>query len=318
MLVTQSQLFENSGRTRTGRSEELTVFATSLELLNISAEPPRLLTLLAAVQKGLVPLEEAAAQLPPGESLLPLLQQLLQDQLTAKEHADELARAGPNVEAELPRMPVEARIEKFQEVAAKRQRGLYVVLEDIGNPSNAAAILRTCDAFGVTEVLFVFERGEGFDIADASLHKSSSSSYLWVRTQVFSSTAECFTYLKGVGATSFATSLHSESTSIYQTNLTSEVVAIWMGNEARGLSAQALDAADQHVHIPMVGMVESLNISVSAAVVVAEVMRQRKCTERNFSQDAAQQSKTVESFVQSQQKHNRTDAIPSMPAQNMN
>jgi tRNA G18 (ribose-2'-O)-methylase SpoU len=66
--------------------------------------------------------------------------------------------------------PSSSRVEQYEKLARKRQRGLTVVLEDLANPFNAAAVLRNCDAFGVTEVLFIFSQNEAFDLDDPSLH----------------------------------------------------------------------------------------------------------------------------------------------------
>ena len=80
--------------------------------------------------------------------------------------------------------------------------------------------------------MFIFVHNEAFDLRDPILHAASSSSYLWVQTTVVTSVGEALTHLKG--ATNLATSLHTESTNIYETDMALDDVAIWFGNEHRG------------------------------------------------------------------------------------
>ena len=92
-------------------------------------------------------------------------------------------------------MPTQARIETIRRVAAQRQRGLAAVLEDIHDPHNAEAVLRTCDAVGVQDAYFVFEQEEYYDPRRIG-KQSSGSANKWVDCHIFHSTAACITQLK--------------------------------------------------------------------------------------------------------------------------
>eukprot|EP00658_Telonema_sp_P-2_P058713 TRINITY_DN47246_c0_g1_i1.p2 TRINITY_DN47246_c0_g1~~TRINITY_DN47246_c0_g1_i1.p2 ORF type:complete len:155 (+),score=41.59 TRINITY_DN47246_c0_g1_i1:214-678(+) len=116
----------------------------------------------------------------------------------------------------------------------------------------------------------------GFEMEQRAMSRTSSSANLWVETVVFSDTASCFDALEQEGYTSFATTMHSqESSCLYQTPWTQPRVAVWFGNETRGLTDTALSRAERHVHIEMQGMVESLNLAVSTGIVLSEIWRQR-------------------------------------------
>jgi tRNA (guanosine-2'-O-)-methyltransferase len=166
------------------------------------------------------------------------------------------------------------RKQRIKKVLSRRQQGV-VVLEDITDPHNAAAVFRSCDAFGIQDVYLIFNQEEKFN--PKKIGKSSSSSAnKWLTFHIYDSTAECLADLKKQGFRIIATVLDVKAKSLYKVNFKKKKIALLFGNEHRGLSENAKALADEKVYIPMQGMVESLNLSVSAAVCLSELFRQRK------------------------------------------
>ncbi len=171
-------------------------------------------------------------------------------------------------------MPINRRQQKLQEVASKRQAGFIVVLEDIHDPHNAAAILRTCDAFGVQDVWSIFNKEKAYNPRRVG-KSSSSSANKWLTFRVFKSVAECKAALKRLEYESVGTVLHDNAEDFTKAKLTAKRIALWVGNEHAGLSEQASAACDRLLILPMKGFVESLNVSVMTAISIYEISRQR-------------------------------------------
>lgn len=171
-------------------------------------------------------------------------------------------------------MATRERIERVQRAVASRQRGV-VVLEDIHDLHNAAAVFRSCEAFGFGQIELIFEREKAFDpISECKI--ASASTNLWLDFAVHDTTRACLDGLRARGVTIVATVVDDRAESIYEADLDEPEIAIVLGNEHRGLSDQAIEMADRLVVIPMGGMVQSLNLSVSAAVMMYEVTRRRR------------------------------------------
>lgn len=167
-------------------------------------------------------------------------------------------------------MPTERRIQKMQAVLKNRQQDLMVVCENIHDPHNVSAILRSCDAVGVAEVILFYTR-ETFPKLGK---KSSASAKKWVQTKKFDNPAKLQEYLHTKGTTIYATRVSPDAKSIFEIDW-SEPAAIIVGNEHKGVSKEGLTIAHQSIYIPMMGMVESLNVSVATAVILYEAYRQR-------------------------------------------
>ncbi len=170
-------------------------------------------------------------------------------------------------------MPTPERVQRYRDVAARRQRGV-VVLEDIHDPHNAEAVFRSCDAFGFQRVCLIFDEEEPFDPRRVG-KLSSSSANKWLDFEVYSSAKECLDVLHGEGFEVVATVAEGEAEEVFAAELTAPRIAVMLGNENRGLSHEAVALADRRLTIPMAGMVRSLNLSVTAAIVLFEVTRQR-------------------------------------------
>lgn len=164
------------------------------------------------------------------------------------------------------------RQERVRAVLAKRQPDLTVVLENIHDPHNVSAILRTCDAVGVLRVHAVYSIEEAPRRAFA--RQTSASAAKWIDVVFHRSIAACYDELRRAGFTIFATALAPDSTSLYERDFT-RPMALVLGNEMRGLSEEAVAQADGVIEIPLVGMVQSLNVSVACAVCLYEAFRQR-------------------------------------------
>lgn len=164
----------------------------------------------------------------------------------------------------------EKRFEKIVRVATARQFSLRVVLENIHDPHNVSAILRSCDAVGVSQVDLLYTIESFPKISKVS----SASSKKWVKQRRFNNTNDCVNTLRNEGFKIFATILSEDAENIYDLDLT-EKIAIVMGNEHRGISEDMSNGVDKHIYIPMRGMIQSLNVSVATAVTLYEAQRQR-------------------------------------------
>jgi tRNA (guanosine-2'-O-)-methyltransferase len=164
----------------------------------------------------------------------------------------------------------EKRLEKITSVIKSRQQSLTVVMENIHDPHNVSAIFRTCDAAGIPKVNLIYNL-ESFPRIGK---KSSASAYKWVDKERYKTIEECYSNLREDGFKIFASSLTENSKNLYDLDLTQKV-AIVVGNEHRGVSETAAKLADEVFLIPQFGMVQSLNVSVAAAIIVYEALRQR-------------------------------------------
>jgi tRNA (guanosine-2'-O-)-methyltransferase len=170
----------------------------------------------------------------------------------------------------------ERRERRIEEAAAGRQQGA-VVLEDIRDPHNAEAVFRSCEAFGFQRVCLIFEQEQPFDpqlIGKAS----SASANKWLSFSIYESTTDCLAELRAAGYEVLATVLDPSAESVYDARFDASRIAMLLGNEQQGLSEQALALADRKLTIPMRGLVQSLNLSVTAAICLYEITRQRLLT----------------------------------------
>ena len=174
----------------------------------------------------------------------------------------------------------ENRLKRFEEVLQHRTRHITVVLEDIYQPHNAAAVLRSCDCFGIQDV-HVIENQNKFEAnPDVEL-----GSLKWITMHKYNSqtenTAECISSLKKSGYKIIVTSPHKNDCSVEELDITHKT-ALFFGTEMRGATPVAFEQADAFVKIPMVGFTESLNISVSAAVTLYTLTSRLKHSSVNW------------------------------------
>lgn len=171
----------------------------------------------------------------------------------------------------VPEFRTEERKEKLRAVLEKRQPDITLVLENVHDRHNVSAVLRTCDATGLLEVNFVYYGGQEFPKLG---EKSSASARKWIKQNKFESVDECFSKLRKENKKIYTTNMSTDAVSLYNLDLT-QPVALVFGNEHKGVSDEASKLADGNFLIPQVGVIQSLNISVAAAVTLYEAFRQR-------------------------------------------
>lgn len=169
----------------------------------------------------------------------------------------------------------EDRVNKIRQVLEKRQPDFSLVLENVHDPHNLSAVLRSCDAVGVFEICLLYHSGQEVPKLAES---SSASARKWIYTKSFDNVKECYDYLHSQNKKILTTHLAQDSTDLYSIDFT-QPMALVFGNEHSGVSEEAYKLADGNFIIPQVGMVQSLNISVAAAVSVFEVFRQKRLAE---------------------------------------
>ena len=167
-------------------------------------------------------------------------------------------------------MRSERRLARLESVIRHRQPDLTVVLENIHDPHNVSAVLRSCDASGVSEIQLVYTEEQFPKLGK----KSSASAKKWVEHRKFDAVEQCYDTLHHEGFAIYATQLGRKSSSIYDLDLAKKVAFVF-GNEHRGVSDAAAKLADGNFMIPMFGMIQSLNVSVACAVALFEAVRQR-------------------------------------------
>lgn len=154
----------------------------------------------------------------------------------------------------------------------RRQGNITVVLENVEDPHNISAVLRTCDAVGIQDVYVLTTKIPRHKRWGA---KSSSSAAKWLTVHQFTDVQELFTVLRQRFDKIYTTHLSSDAISLYDIDFSGSVALIF-GNEQTGVSEEIRRLADGNFIIPMQGIIRSLNISVACAVSVYEAMRQKK------------------------------------------
>ena len=161
------------------------------------------------------------------------------------------------------------RRERIREVLSRRQPDLTVIAEHVHKPHNLSAVLRSCDAVGIGTVHAVNPTG-GVPTYSAT----SASAEKWVEVLVHGDVAGAVATVRRSGARVYAAHLSGTAVDYREVDYTVPC-AVLLGNEKDGVTPEAAELADAHVIIPMLGMVQSLNVSVAAAVILFEAQRQR-------------------------------------------
>lgn len=161
------------------------------------------------------------------------------------------------------------RYHRLRNVLNRRQTDLTVLLEDVHKPHNFSAIIRTCDAVGIFSAHAVYQHGKV-----PAFSETAQGSQKWVNIHSHSDLQTAVSHLKHQGHTIYAAHL-SDNAVDYRTPDYTQPSAILFGAEKWGVSNEAMALVDQAIYIPMLGMVQSLNVSVAAAVILFEAQRQR-------------------------------------------
>jgi len=166
----------------------------------------------------------------------------------------------------------ERRKQLFKEVAAKRTRHFTVVTEDVYQLHNTSAVVRTCDIFGVQDLHVVEEiTGKRID------KEIAMGAQKWVDVYRYDTIDSCITALKSKDYRIIATTPHENAQMLDDFDITRKA-AFFFGKESTGLSDKVFEKADGFLKIPMYGFTESLNISVSAAIILQHVVQKLKKT----------------------------------------
>ncbi|MBT0727761.1 tRNA (guanosine(18)-2'-O)-methyltransferase TrmH [Rosenbergiella australiborealis] len=161
------------------------------------------------------------------------------------------------------------RLTRIQEMLARRQPDLTVCLEQVHKPHNISAIIRTADAVGIHHIHAVWPEDRMRTAAS-----SSAGSNNWVNVHTHDSIERAVDQLKSLNMQILATHLSPNAIDFRDIDYT-KPTCILMGQEKTGISDTALSLADHHIVIPMLGMVQSLNVSVASALILYEAQRQR-------------------------------------------
>lgn len=163
------------------------------------------------------------------------------------------------------------RRQKLISVLNKRQNDITVVLENVFDPHNISAVMRTCDAAGVQDIYVLNTKIPQHKKWGA---KSSSSAAKWLTIHQFDNAEECFSSLRKRYSTILTTHLSSDAVSLHSIDFTKSIALVF-GNEHEGVSEEIRKSADGNFIIPQVGIIRSLNISVACAVTLYEAFRQK-------------------------------------------
>ncbi len=195
----------------------------------------------------------------------------------------------------------EKRKKLFKKVILERTRYITVVLEDIFQPHNASAVLRSCDCFGVQDVHIIENRNKYTLNPDVAMGSSK-----WLNLNKYNqednNTRSALRNLKSKGYRIVATSPHSDDVELYDLDLEKGKVAIVFGTELTGISEVVKEEADEFLRIPMYGFTESFNISVSAALVLQHLAHQIRKSGVEWELPAYEQNEVVLNWLRTSVK----------------
>lgn len=157
------------------------------------------------------------------------------------------------------------RRQKFKDILNKRTKHFTVVLEDVYQMHNTSAVIRSCDVFGVQQAHAIEVQHK--NVLDKEIAMGAQK---WVDLKYHSNTETCIGALKEQGYQIIATTPHNDSCLVEDFDVTKKS-ALFFGSERDGVSENVMKQADGFIKIPMVGFTESLNISVSAAIILQSV-----------------------------------------------
>ena len=168
----------------------------------------------------------------------------------------------------MPLLP--RRYERLKSVLNKRISNLTVLIENVEKPHNLSAIIRSCDAVGVLEAYAIFNK-EKF----LTFNSTAQGSQKWVQVHQYKESTEAIRILKKKGFKLYGTNLNPKSIDYRDCDFKGPTAFV-LGAEKWGISQEAMSLMDVHIHIPMRGMVESLNVSVATSALLFEALRQRQ------------------------------------------
>lgn len=164
----------------------------------------------------------------------------------------------------------EKRKKRIDQVLAKRQKDLTLVMDNIWDPHNVSAVLRSCDAFGVAGVHLYYTDSQWPDLGK----KSSASAKKWIPRKRHIDAAGMVDELRGQGMQLLRTGFSERARPVMEFDFT-KPTAVILSNEHRGTSPELAELVPDEIYIPMQGMVQSFNVSVAAAIILYQAFTQR-------------------------------------------
>lgn len=189
----------------------------------------------------------------------------------------------------------------MRSVIENRQTNLTVIMENVHDPHNIAACLRSCDSVGISEVFILNSeervRKKTLQSGGKFGAKSSASASKWLDIHYFEDTQRCFEVVRSRYEQIFSTHLSAEASPLHNMDF-AQSCAVLFGNEKDGVTDEALALSDGNFIIPQFGMIRSLNISVACAVTLYEALRQ-KMDAGHFpsARTAAEKAATLEDWA---------------------
>ena len=165
----------------------------------------------------------------------------------------------------------EERLARMEHVLNNRRTDATVLLENVFNPHNIAAVMRTCDAVGIGEIYVLNTFASPLKYFGK---KSSSSAEKWLEVHQFDNTTACLEAIKQKYPIITGTHLTSEALCFWDDTPQDKICYVF-GNEGNGISLEVLKHLDNNIYIPQIGMVKSLNISVACAIILYEDFRRK-------------------------------------------
>lgn len=192
------------------------------------------------------------------------------------------------------------RLARLKGVANRRQLNFTVIMENVHDPHNISAVMRSCDAVGIAEIYVLHTEKRLQERFFKLGHQSSAGTKKWINVQYFTETEACFKAVREKYDVIYATHMSKDASDLYDLDLT-QSIALLFGNEHYGVSEEALAHTDGNFIIPQFGMVQSLNISVACAVSLFEGLRQRKVKDFYGDKNPAaeiQQKQLLEDYIE--------------------
>ncbi|MEZ4988714.1 MAG: RNA methyltransferase [Saprospiraceae bacterium] len=173
----------------------------------------------------------------------------------------------------MPEMTAERR-ERLRKAAYQRQHNFTVLLENVHDPHNISAVMRSCEAVGIPEIYILYTDPQLQETWIELGRKSSAGARKWLDVHYYTQMDNCVEALRQKYRYLYATHLDADAVSLHDMDMTTSLALVF-GNEHDGVSEALLSQMDGNFIIPQMGMVQSLNISVACAVSVFEGLRQR-------------------------------------------
>lgn len=170
----------------------------------------------------------------------------------------------------MPKDITEKRKKRIDQVLAKRQKDLTMVMDNIWDPHNVSAVLRSCDAFGVAQVHLYYTTSQWPDLGK----KSSASAKKWIKRTRHIDPAAMVEQLRQDGGQVLRTGFSETARPVMDFDFT-KPTSIILSNEHRGTSPELAELVPDEIYIPMQGMVQSFNVSVAAAIILYQAFSQR-------------------------------------------